>query len=69
MVLKNYRKDTNVLNNDDNYSPGTIRYEKVSKLVKIRCKNGWVEFRKVKVKGFKAMTAFQFYNGFLSKVK
>ncbi|XP_076038681.1 methionyl-tRNA formyltransferase, mitochondrial isoform X1 [Oratosquilla oratoria] len=49
--------------------PGAVIYCKRTKVLRVCCVDGWVEFRKVHVKGRKPMTAHDFYNGFISKRK
>ncbi|CAL4064837.1 unnamed protein product, partial [Meganyctiphanes norvegica] len=48
--------------------PGNIVYNKQRKVLSVYCKDGWVDFRMVIIKGKKPMTAGDFYNGFISKV-
>lgn len=48
--------------------PGTVVYKWKSKVVSVRCVDGWVSFRKMVLKGHKPMSAQDFYNGFISKV-
>lgn len=44
-------------------SPGAVRYHKKSQILLIRCKDGWVGVRTVKLK--KRLSATDFYNGYL----
>ncbi|XP_066511123.1 methionyl-tRNA formyltransferase, mitochondrial-like [Hoplias malabaricus] len=43
--------------------PGSIRYQKESNTLLVRCKDGWVGFKSVKLK--KSLSAADFYNGYL----
>ena len=52
----------------ESVSVGTVFYNSKNKTVCVRCKDNWVSFRQVVVKGKKPMSAHDFYNGFISKV-
>ncbi|KAG1678549.1 Methionyl-tRNA formyltransferase, mitochondrial [Nymphon striatum] len=47
--------------------PGHIFYQKKHNCVLIRCSDGWVGFRFIKISGRSTMSALDFHNGFLSK--
>ncbi|XP_066557645.1 methionyl-tRNA formyltransferase, mitochondrial isoform X2 [Amia ocellicauda] len=46
-----------------NPAPGTMQYQKESNTLLVRCKDGWVGFKAVKLK--KRLSAADFYNGYL----
>lgn len=48
--------------------PGSVVYDKKTKTIKVCCRDGWVAFQHVILKGHKPMTALDFHNGFISKV-
>ncbi|KAG7164721.1 methionyl-tRNA formyltransferase, mitochondrial-like [Homarus americanus] len=48
--------------------PGSVVYNKKLKVVSVLCLDGWVNFRQIVIKGRKAMSAHDFYNGFIGKV-
>lgn len=48
--------------------PGSVVYDRKARTIKICCRDGWVPFQHVILKGHKPMTAQDFYNGFLTKV-
>ncbi|KAK3864629.1 hypothetical protein Pcinc_029704 [Petrolisthes cinctipes] len=47
---------------------GSIVYHLKSRVISVKCVDGWVSFRQVVMKGRKPMSAHDFYNGFISKV-
>ncbi|KAG0718778.1 Methionyl-tRNA formyltransferase, mitochondrial [Chionoecetes opilio] len=47
---------------------GSVVYDRKAKAIKVRCRDGWVAFQCVLLKGRKLMTAQDFYNGFISKI-
>ncbi|XP_075548690.1 methionyl-tRNA formyltransferase, mitochondrial isoform X2 [Dermacentor variabilis] len=51
-----------------NVKPGHIYYHAKRKILCIKCKEGWVAFSAITIKGHKKMTATDFNCGFLSKV-
>ena len=53
---------------DEREVPGSVVYDRKAKEIKVRCRDGWVTFQHVMLKGRKLMTAQEFYNGFMSKV-
>ncbi|PVD36504.1 hypothetical protein C0Q70_03488 [Pomacea canaliculata] len=48
-------------------TPGTVIFNRKLRAICVKCKNGWVAFRKVVYK--KTMAAEDFYNGYLSRGK
>uniref|UniRef100_A0A131XE34 Methionyl-tRNA formyltransferase, mitochondrial n=1 Tax=Hyalomma excavatum TaxID=257692 RepID=A0A131XE34_9ACAR len=52
----------------ENVKPGHCYYHAKRKILCIKCKEGWVAFSAITVKGHKKMTATDFSCGFLSKV-
>lgn len=48
--------------------PGYCYYHAKRRILCFKCKDGWVAFRKVSLKGHKKMTATEFNCGFLNKV-
>jgi methionyl-tRNA formyltransferase len=50
--------------------PGLLYYYKPERLICVRCANNeWVAFGAVSLKNYKQMSALQFHNGFISKLK
>ncbi|KAL7642202.1 UNVERIFIED_CONTAM: hypothetical protein RMT77_006763 [Armadillidium vulgare] len=47
---------------------GQIIYIKQNGVLRVKCLNGFVDFKSIKVTGKKKMSALDFYNGFMSKV-
>ncbi|MPC67400.1 Methionyl-tRNA formyltransferase, mitochondrial [Portunus trituberculatus] len=74
-VMKNSTK-AHLSDNIDNCSqknvertiPGSVMYNRKAKEIRVHCRDGWVTFQHVMLKGRKLMTAQDFYNGFMSKV-
>lgn len=53
---------------DERDMPGSVVYDRKAREIRVCCRDGWVAFRHVLLKGRKLMTAQDFYNGFMSKV-
>lgn len=53
---------------DRNLDPGHCYYHAKRKILCIKCKEGWVAFASITLKGHRRMTATDFNCGFLSKV-
>lgn len=74
-VVKNSTK-AHLCDNIDTHSqkiverevPGSVVYNRKAKEIRVYCRDGWVAFQHVVLKGRKLMTAQDFYNGFMSKV-
>lgn len=60
--------DTHSLKKVEKEVPGSVVYNKKAKEIRVHCRDGWVAFQHVVLKGRKLMTAQDFYNGFMSKV-
>lgn len=68
-IICSERTSATIKDNKDmeNLLPGHTVFNKKSKVLSIRCADGYVSFQKVVVKGRKPMSAKDFYNGFISK--
>lgn len=53
---------------DETEVPGSVVYDKRARTLQVRCRDGWVNFHNIVLKGHRPMTAQDFYNGFLTKV-
>lgn len=53
---------------DEESMPGSVVYDKIAREIRVCCRDGWVAFQQVMLRGRKLMTAQDFYNGFMSKV-
>ncbi|KAK8733129.1 hypothetical protein OTU49_006773 [Cherax quadricarinatus] len=51
-----------------NHPPGRVIFNKKMKVVSVLCRDGWVSFKSVIIKGRKPMSALDFYNGFITKI-
>lgn len=60
--------DNHNLRIDEREVPGSVVYDKKARTIRVCCRDGWVAFQHVIIKGHKPMTAQDFYNGFISKV-
>lgn len=48
--------------------PGRVVYDREQRTIRVHCRDGWVAFQRVILKGHRPMTAQDFYNGFITKV-
>lgn len=53
---------------DEMEVPGRVVYDREQRTIKVHCRDGWVAFQRVILKGHRPMTAQDFYNGFITKV-
>lgn len=53
---------------DEMEVPGRVVYDRKQRVIRVHCRDGWVAFQRVILKGHRPMTAQDFYNGFITKV-